>query len=110
MTPREQLELAAKALGLDYGWQHIFDDYEGSSSEKYDWNPLTDQADSDMMACKLRLDRQIITSKFVYCIKLVLPGKNIEKGVIHNNADEDVCRAVREARLAVAAQIGRMMK
>lgn len=36
MTDKEMSELTAKAAGVEYGWQHIFDDYEGSTSEKWD--------------------------------------------------------------------------
>jgi hypothetical protein len=55
MTDRELLELAAKAAGIEYGWQHIYDDYEGSTSEKWDWNPLTDDSDALRLAVKLHL-------------------------------------------------------
>jgi hypothetical protein len=52
---RELLELAAKAAGIEYGWQHIYDDYEGSTSEKWDWNPLKDDGDALQLAVKLGL-------------------------------------------------------
>ena len=56
MTDKEMLELAAKAAGVEYGWQHIFDDYEGSTSEKWDWNPLTCDGDAFRLAMKLNLN------------------------------------------------------
>lgn len=55
-TDCELLELAAKAAEIEYGWQHIFDDYEGSTSEKWDWNPLTDDGDALRLAVKLGID------------------------------------------------------
>ena len=55
MTDRELLELAAKAAGIEYGWQHIYDDYEGSTSDKWDWNPLIDDGDALRLAVKLGL-------------------------------------------------------
>jgi hypothetical protein len=50
---KKLLELAAKAAGIEYGWQHIYDDYEGSTSEKWDWNPLSDDGDALRLAVKL---------------------------------------------------------
>jgi hypothetical protein len=58
MNDRELLELAAKAAGIEYGWQHIYDDYEGSTSEKWDWNPLTDDGDALRLVVKLGLTIQ----------------------------------------------------
>jgi hypothetical protein len=66
-----------------------------------------DQADSDRMACKLRMSTEIFYSHvFVsreafqhYC----------SGSISHNNTDEDVYRAVREARLLVAVEIGKGM-
>ena len=55
MTDRQLLEDAAKAAGIEYGWQHIFSDYEGSTADKWDWNPLTDDGDSLRLAVKLKL-------------------------------------------------------
>jgi hypothetical protein len=55
MNERELLELAAKAAGIEYGWQHIYDDYEGSTSEKWDWNPITDDGDNRRLQTKLRI-------------------------------------------------------
>lgn len=54
MNDKTLLELAAKAAGIEYGWQHIYDDYEGSTSQKWDWDPLTDDGDRYRLAKKLK--------------------------------------------------------
>jgi hypothetical protein len=56
MTDKELLEAAARAAGIDYGWQHIYDDYEGCTADKWDWNPLTDDGDALRLAVKLDID------------------------------------------------------
>ncbi len=56
MNDRELLELAALAAGVDYGWQHIFDDYEGCTADKWDWNPLKDDGDALRLAVKSGID------------------------------------------------------
>ena len=104
MKLREQLEYAAKAMGFTTamlppkGQERITDALH--------WNPLTDQADSDRMACKLRMDTRI-SKKYALAVA-VFNGFLKQCSISHNNTDEDVCRAVREARLAVAVEIGRM--
>jgi len=55
VTDREMLEFAAKAAGIEYGWQHIYNDYEGSTSEEWDWNPRDDDGDAFRLACSLGL-------------------------------------------------------
>jgi hypothetical protein len=101
VTPRKQLEYAAKACGYMVQPGHVGPEYWAG------WNPRTDDGDSDRMACKLRID--------IYHSKDFVRAVNMESidyfaRVAHNNTDEDVCRAVREARLLVAAEIGKGMK
>jgi hypothetical protein len=62
MTDRELLELAAKAAKVDYGWQHIFNDYEGCTADKWDWNPITDDGDALRLAVKLRITPNVESS------------------------------------------------
>jgi hypothetical protein len=101
MTHREKLRLAAKAMGLDLGvWRDEFDAFVCPSGRGY-WNPAHNQADSDLMACKLLIST-LLQSDFVYCLRYGHGSSTIA----HNNTDEDLCRAVREARLAVAVTIG----
>lgn len=83
MTDHQKLKLAAKARGQP---SHI----------KYN-------GDNDVMACKLRIST-LINIDCVYCFS----GCHGSGKIMHNNTDEDVCRAVREARLLVAAEIGRV--
>jgi hypothetical protein len=103
MTPREQLEYAAKAMGLKIvptpGRQLWIEDGKRLTI----WNPITDQAESDRMACKLRINTLLVSKGTAYCF-----CDNIGAEGNHNSADEDVYRAVREARMAVAVEIGRM--
>lgn len=104
MTEKEQLEYAAKALGLDYkvapdGTSVVLfeDDYA-------EWNPLHDQADSDSMACDLELDIE-------FEVGLVRTWKGAGKisEVAHDNTIEGRLAAVRQARLLVAVEIGRAL-
>jgi hypothetical protein len=52
---REMLEAVALASNKQYGWQHIFDDYEGSTSEKWDWNPYDDNNDAFQLLTQFKL-------------------------------------------------------
>jgi hypothetical protein len=105
MTPLEQLELAAKAMGLKgRAEDSVFVTELWFPNGTNIWNPLRDQADSDRMACKLRIET-MFGAIDVYC----LHGP-YEATVTHDNTDEDVFRAVREARMMVAVEIGRNMK
>jgi hypothetical protein len=113
MNQREQLELAAKACGYviedstlgDGVWAYPVGaelNWEGELPI-FKWNPLADQADSDRMACRLRIEIVFLNGR-------VLTRHPRTLGILyitHNNTDEDVCRAVREARMAVAVEIGR---
>jgi hypothetical protein len=124
VTPREQLEYAAEAMGLgiesfnvprDGAWVYIPGSAKNSDGE-FDcwlWNPLTDQSDSDRMACKLRIEPLFFDLEDMVGIRVYAesggPLKyHIEAFVEHDGTDEDVCRAVRKARLLVAVEIGKM--
>lgn len=101
MTDREKLEWAAKACRLKHtAYPSAADEGIFTDAAKW-WNPLTNQADSDVMACKLR-----IGLGFFFGFVEAQTSDHTETAR-HNNTDEDVCRAVREARLLVAAEIGR---
>lgn len=94
MTDKELLELAAKAAGVDYGWQYIFDDYEGSTSEKWNWNPLTDDGDALRLAVKLELFVDAYDKKSTVC-RVIEP---------HNG---DPYAATRRAIVRAAAEVGK---
>jgi hypothetical protein len=108
MTLREQLEYAAKACGIRLEWdgdpakwQPMY--YEGKTYHSFE--PLSDPAHSDRMACKLKIDT-LVRDGHAIAVAIfndLTPCHRVK----HNNTDEDVCRAVREARMAVAAEIGR---
>ena len=105
MEDREMLELSAKAAGIDYGWQHIFDDYEGSTSEKWDWNPLTEDGDALRLSVKLNLQ----------IVHYLVTRAGFDRVVAGNgNApikyEGDACAATRRAIVRAAAEIGRSMK
>jgi hypothetical protein len=118
---RELLELCAKAFWVEefedvsIRWSEAEDgilyihaenqDHNGLDRE-FVWAPHRDQADSDRMAFKLRMSTRISIND-VFCM-VELP-RLITAYVAHNNTDEDVCRAGREARMAVAVEIGRAM-
>jgi hypothetical protein len=106
---RELLELAAKAAGIEYGWQHIYDDYEGSTSEKWDWNPLTDDGD----ALRLAAARYLVVA-----VMKATHEKPAFTAVYHFNGSEhmteehgnDAKAATRRAIVRSAAAIGETMK
>lgn len=105
MTQREQLELAARACGYEIALNNdiVFTIVGGDASEE--WNPVINQADSDRMACKLRIET-VFHGDYVYSFSRKANARLAQ--VKFDNTDEDVCRAVREARLLVAAEIGRL--
>ena len=121
MTLRQQLDFAAKAMGLAGRWHKREHEYSADDGfllfTGVRWSPDTDQADSDRMACRLRIDTYLSGSDgdsfYVEALTYNRTGKAkdlmIERHVTHNNTDEDVCRAVREARLLVAVEIGKGM-
>ena len=95
---RELLELVAKAMGGRFELENGFPNLNGNF-----WNPLASQADSDRMACKLRIGHRFLGGNVVEAWQ----GFGDMESITHNNTDEDVCRAAREAVLMVAAEIGR---
>ena len=108
MTNREKLEWAAKACGYEAQYVCTVFNATDDKCESYGfivagkhWRPHIDQADSDVMACKLR-----IGLGFFFGFVEAQTSDHTETAR-HNNTDEDVCRAVREARLLVAVEIGR---
>ena len=111
MTPREQLEYAAKACGYTLADEYFFKGdvrlppkgQEHIHDSLY-WNPLTDQADSDRMACDLEINT-FWSDGFVTCS--ANDGVHA-KSIPHDNTLEGKCAALREVRLAVAVEIGRM--
>ena len=105
MTDREKLELAAKACGIATHWNDALGMMFLDAPKDTEWNPITNQSDSDRMACKLRIELEF-DGDWIGAWHGAMQSVNIR----HNNTDEDVCRAVREARLLVAVEIGRLMK
>ena len=104
MTDRELLEIAAKAAGIEYGWQHIFSDYEGSTADKWDWNPLTDDGDALRLAVKLGLFIQINSGS---ATAWKWRGENwFEKA---SDYVDDMNTTTRRAITRAAAEIGRSM-
>ena len=103
MTDRELLELAAKAAGIEYGWQHIFDDYDGCTADTWDWNPLVDDGDALRLVVNLNIEfdnvgQSCTAYQHEYDIDCDEPhGDN-------PNA------AIRRAIVRVAAEIGKEMK
>lgn len=110
MTANEQLELAAKGLKLPIDFSKWLDcgshlEYLNTETGKY-WNPAYDQADSDLMACQLGIDIKF-ANKVVYAGHPAAPSW---WAVMHDDTLGGKCAAVREARLVVAAEIGRSMR
>jgi hypothetical protein len=107
MNDRQLLELAAKAAEIDYGWQHIFDDYEGCTADTWDWNPLTNDGDALCLAVKLHLNI-FIGREGTGVNDGEIPLRNFPIAVEHHGDDAyaATCRAIVRA----AAEIGRRMK
>ena len=101
---RELLELVAKAMGgrfeLENGFPHLNGNF---------WNPLASQDDSADLRNALEIDVVYFRSPpMVVCSAWSADDENhFEEAVSHNGTQEDRSRAVREARLMVAAENGR---
>jgi len=107
---RELLELAALASNKEYGWQHIFDDYEGSTSEKWDWNPLEDDGDAFRLAVQLNFDLWN-SDGYRYIAAGVVPADNMFNAKLASEKKKkDPYKATRKAIVRAAAEIGRLMK
>ena len=101
---RELLELAARAMGPDRVVWHTELGLWLSKDTRLDWNPATSQADSADLRDALEIDVQY-NKLSVYATTGHDDGCN--STVNYNGTPEDRSRAVREAVLAVAAEIGR---
>ena len=104
MTTDKEIELCAKALGYEILeaplppgvlWVQI-------DGHHLIWNPRTDQADSDNMACDLEIETRFSPGAVV-CWR----GQT-RKQALHDGTIEGRRAAVREARALVAAEMGRM--
>lgn len=101
---KEMIELCAKALGFEGNWAlHSFTTLQWFPDGTNTWNPLTDQADSDNMACDLEIDTS-------YAIDGVFCGNRYgdldsDIRVDHDGTIEGRRRAVRQVR--VAEEMGR---
>lgn len=114
-TDRELLEFAAKAAGVEFGWQHIFDDYEGSTSEKWDWNPLTDMFEAVQLACILKISvmqyPEAVQAKYPMSqLPVALIGEDCpifasDSRLPFSDRTEKTCRAI----VTAAAEIGRAL-
>lgn len=102
MTDKEMLKLAAKAAVIEYGWQHIFDDYEGSTSEKWDWNPLTDDGDALRLAVKLEMRTDV--SKVATAVYLSDGDAVVQ---FSDDTHGDPYASTRRAIVRAAAEIGK---
>lgn len=104
-SDRELLELAAKAAGIDLGWENEIP-YTGMGSYMpAHWNPLTDDGDALRLAVKLRLEIYFFDGF----------GEVVAE---HNTASyepgreqyaNDMNAATRRAIVRAAAEIGRSM-
>lgn len=107
MNDKELLELAAKAAGIELGWDDkkepcYWSDWRGLPQKEF-WNPLTDDGDALRLAVKLRLE---IGFPREYCVWSF--GTN---GVVcMEDPNNDAYAATRRAIVRAAAEIGRNMK
>ena len=128
MTSREQLELAALAIGFgrpgnpenlfcwtesEYpkgsGKQGALWNYRGWGDTAELWNPDTSQADSDMLGAALEMS--VRWGRGYVHVEAEAHGLNYTVAKEpHIATTEDKARALRVARLKVAAEIGRLVK
>jgi hypothetical protein len=109
MTDRELLELAAKAAGKEYGWQHIFSDYEGSTADKWDWNPLTDDGDALRLAVRLNIELIFSQKGESPWVSAVVKNTMLH-GAENITPENNPYAATRRAITRAAAEIGRAMQ
>ena len=112
MTPREMLELAAKAAGIAvHHWSHadcpdcpdavpVLTD--GINTEIVVWNPLADDGDALRLAVSLKIDTLHRSEVWA-----TLAGKGLQLSETYN---EDPNAATRRAITRAAAEIGRAME
>lgn len=115
---RKLIELAARSIGIvgvveevhkslgDEKTIPVFFPDDGAADS---WDPLNDHSDSDRLACQLGID---ISWHSSYVIARAFPpgfenSDHVEELVAHDNTIEGKSAAVRQARLMVAAEIGR---
>jgi hypothetical protein len=111
MTDRELLELAAKAVGIEFSWINgdgaRLDRKPGVMQPYVRWNPLTDDGDALRLAVKLRLVVDIggvaPTHERIYV-------GGLEGYLAHEPTGADIDAATRRAITRAAAEIGRTMK
>ena len=105
MTTNKEIELCAKALGYEILeaplppgvlWVQV-------KGHHLIWNPRASQADSDNMACDLKIDTLFAHENSVYCFV-----GSIGFMAHHDNTIEGRRAAVREARAKVAAEMGKL--
>ena len=103
MTDKELLELAAKAAGIEIGWdsQGAFL-YEPEICALSDaWNPLTDDGDALRLAVKLGMGLDLPTQTSVYVV--------VNNDQLEYCKNEDHYAATRRAIVRAAAEIGRTL-
>lgn len=111
MTSREQFELAALAAGIEgtpyYGADDEFYGLVIDATGK-EWNPGTDQYDSDMLGVALEMD----VSWWAYSVIVSCTWHKWREEVRepHEGTLDDKARALRLARLKIAAEVGKRMK
>lgn len=120
-TEREELELAALATGIELSWgiyeggyQHASTDrcfYRRSNGQRYEWNPLHDNADSFDLQVRLFLHVLLFKQTEAECPAFVevweetsLDPAAVEYVTVDANA------ATRLAIFRCAVEIGRKMK
>jgi hypothetical protein len=105
MTDRKQLELAAKAAGIEYNFICPTGAHCGdiNTTQNRFWNPLTDDGDALRLAVKLNLAVQI---EGEYSIASNFSGR-ISENQDHGN---DPYAATRRAIVMAAVEIGRGIK
>jgi hypothetical protein len=106
VTDKEQLELAAKAAGIEH---HLLITDDNAPDGYRIWNPLTDDGDALRLAVKLGFSLQCATGLSIVTYE-DREARIKQVGEHHNLEPHNKEAATRRAIVRAAAEIGRSMK
>jgi len=109
MTDKEQLELAAKAAGIEGGLVGDVFALDWADEQDY-WNPLTDDGDALRLAVKLNLIVGAYGSYVSVC-RTFAPKVDYQDEITvwHSEVNNDTYAATRRAIVRAAAEIGKTL-
>lgn len=112
MSDRELLELAAKAVGIDFRYVHntVGGQFLWNGEKLVEWNPLTDDGDSLRLAVKLDLCVGFDKDPVNYVVFVrKFDDSIVAEANIFELIKSDPYAATRRAVVRAAAEIGKSM-